>query len=264
MSIEPVEKMRHIKLTIQYDGTSYAGWQVQNDKITIQGLLEKAANTVTGESMRITGAARTDAGVHALEQVAVFKTDSDLEAGIFIRALNVNLPDDIRVTDAVECEPDFHPRYDAKNKTYSYLISRTGAYSVFLKRYSWSIPYKLNCDAMKAAADYLIGAHDFACFRASGCGSKHPVRTIHRIEISEMSSVEFIGFQFNAPVIKISVTANAFLRHMARNMVGTLMEIGRGKCSPFRMKEILESGDRRLAGKAAPACGLFLERINYY
>lgn len=221
--------MRHIKLTLQYDGTNYSGWQVQKNGTTIQGCLEEAVCIITGERSRITGAARTDAGVHALRQVAAFRTGSLLEPQVFLKALNGNLPRDIRVINAEECQNDFHPRYDAENKTYSYIIFKTGAYAVFLERYSWSMPYKLNCDSMREAAGYLIGEHDFSCFRASGCSSKHPVRTIHGIEIFNLPSIEFISFQFNVPVIKISVRANAFLRHMVRNIVGTLVEIGRDK-----------------------------------
>lgn len=255
--------MRNIKLTLQYDGTGYSGWQVQQNAVTIQGLLEDALFTVTGEKTRVTGAARTDAGVHALEQVAAFSTVFHPGPDVFLRALNANLPHDIRIIHAEECPPDFHPRYSAKEKTYSYIISQSGPYSIFLKRYTWNMPYALNCDAMREASRHLVGTHDFASFRASGCSSNHPVRTMHSIVISELSSAEFIGFQINVPVIRISICANAFLRHMARNIVGTLVETGRGKFSPIKIKDILESRDRRLAGKTAPACGLFLERIEY-
>lgn len=255
--------MRNIKLTLQYDGTNYSGWQVQKNGTTIQGLLENALFTITGVQTKVIGAARTDAGVHALEQVASFKTESPLKSQVLLKAINGNLPQDIRVINTEDCQHDFHPRYDAKNKTYSYIISKTGPYSVFLERYSWNMPYRLKCNAMQEAAKYPVGEHDFSCFRASGCSSKHPVRTIHKIEVSELSSVEFIGFQFQAPIIKISITANAFLRHMARNIVGTLVEIGREKSPPEKMKEILKSKDRRTAGKTAPAQGLFLEKIEY-
>jgi tRNA pseudouridine38-40 synthase len=256
--------MRHIKLTIQYDGTAYSGWQVQKKETTIQGLLEDAIFTVTGEKLRVTGAGRTDAGVHALEQVAAFKTLSVLMPDVFFRALNANLPEDIRVVDVEECSANFHPRYGTKNKTYSYLISfYYGAYAVFLKRYSWQIPCQLNCDSMRESADHLIGRHDFSSFRASGCSSKNPVREVTKIEISEYDSFDFLTFTFNTPVIKISIQANAFLRHMARNIVGTLVEAGRRRIPPGKMTEILEAKDRCAAGKTAPACGLFLEKINY-
>jgi len=255
--------VKQIKLTLQYDGTDYSGWQIQKNATTFQGLLEDAVFTVTGEKSRVTGAGRTDAGVHAFGQVAVFRTQSLLEPHVFLRALNANLPQDIRVTDASECQEDFHPRFRAKNKTYSYVISRNGAYAVFLKRYSWQISYQLDCDAMRTAAAHLTGTHDFSSFRASGCSAKTPVREVMKIEISEADSVDFIAFSFNAPVITISIQANAFLRHMARNIVGALVETGKGRIPPDKVKEILETRDRRAAPMTAPACGLFMEKIEY-
>ena len=255
--------MRHIRLALQYDGTDYSGWQVQKKGTTIQGLLEDALFAVTNERVRVAGTSRTDAGVHAIEQVAVFTTRSGLGPDIFQRALNANLPQDIRVIIAGECSADFHPRYNAKNKTYSYIISGTGIYSVFLRRYSWRIPYRLNCTAMTEASGYLTGKHDFSCFRASGCSSKNPVREIIKIEISEPSSIEFFSFKFDVPIVRISIQANAFLRHMARNIVGTLVEIGRDKSPASKIIEILDSKDRRTAGQTAPARGLFLEKITY-
>ncbi len=255
--------MRHIKLTLQYDGTNYSGWQVQINAATIQGHLEDIILAITGEHSRVTGAGRTDAGVHALEQVAVFKTESRLDADILQRAINAHLPPDIRLMKAMECDEGFHPRYDAKSKTYSYVISGMDAYSVFLTRYSWNVRCQLDIEAMKDAAHYLRGTHDFSSFRASGCSSRHPVREITGINISAMNAIEFIDFRLDIPVIKISITATAFLRHMARNIVGTLVEAGRNKLTPSRVKEILDARDRRLAGKTAPACGLFLEEIYY-
>ncbi len=255
--------MKHIKLTLQYDGTDYSGWQVQKKERTIQQIIEDAIYTVTGERLRITGAGRTDAGVHALMQVAAFKTQSDLEPQVFLRAINANIPHDIRVINAEECSENFHPRYSAKNKTYFYRISHKGAYAVFLRRYSWQIPYQLNCDSMREAAGCLIGTHDFSCFRASGCSSKNPVRTIFKIEIVEDSFVDFMNFKFNVPLIKISIQADAFLRHMVRNIVGTLVEIGRGKQPVSYTKEVLGLKDRRFSGPTAPAQGLFLEEIIY-
>lgn len=255
--------MRYIKITLQYDGTDYSGWQVQKKERTIQQIIEDAIYTVTGERLRITGAARTDAGVHAFAQIAAFKTQSNLEPQVFLRAINANIPHDIRVINAEECSEDFHPRYSAKNKTYSYRISHKGAYAVFLRRYSWQVPYQLNCDLMREAVEYLIGTHDFSCFRASGCSSKNPVRIIFKIEIVEDSFVDFMNFKFNVPLIKISIQADAFLRHMVRNIVGTLVEIGRGKQPVSYTKEVLGFKDRRFSGPTAPAQGLFLEEINY-
>jgi tRNA pseudouridine38-40 synthase len=255
--------MSYIKLTLQYDGTNYAGWQIQANAATIQGHLEEIIFKITGERSRVTGAGRTDAGVHALEQVAAFRTKTGLSPAVFMRALNANLPPDIRIMNAAECTADFHPRYDAKSKTYSYLISGMGEYSVFTQRYSWHMRCNLDIAAMKETAHYLIGRHDFSSFRASGCSSMHPVREITGIEISGMNTIEFLGFRLDIPVIKISITATAFLRHMARNIAGTLVEAGRKKFPPSRIKEILDAKDRRLAGKTAPACGLFMEKIVY-
>jgi tRNA pseudouridine38-40 synthase len=256
---------RQIKIILQYDGTNYAGWQVQKKEKTIQHMVEDALCVVTGERIKVIGAGRTDAGVHALEQVAAFKTHSSLAPEVFMRAINANLPHDIRVSDASECSMDFHPRYSAKKKTYSYIVSFPGEYSVFLMRYSWVMPYQLSgsIGTMKKAADVLLGEHDFSCFRASGCSSKNQVRCINKIDISESPSVSFMNFIFHAPVLKVSIQANAFLRHMVRNIVGTLIEVGRGKISPINIKEILYSRDRCLAGPTAPAQGLFLEEIEY-
>jgi tRNA pseudouridine38-40 synthase len=257
--------MRHIRLLLQFDGSDYSGWQVQNEKRTVQGLIEKAVHKVTGEDLRATGASRTDAGVHALEQTASFKTGSSLDADVIRRALNANLPRDIRIMEASECPDDFHPRYSAVSKRYAYLITHSRTPSVFLKRYSWNLSYDLtgNLGNLREAAGYLRGEHDFSSFRASGCGSKTAVRKILDIEVSESSSIDFMTFSINAPVIKICITGNAFLRHMVRNIVGTLVDVGRGKALPSGIKAILESKDRGSAGITAPAHGLFLEKIDY-
>ena len=255
--------MRGLKLTLQYDGTNYSGWQVQVKETTIQGLLEHAIFTVTGEQSRVLGSGRTDAGVHALEQVASFRTRSKLEPQTILRALNANLPGDIRIIRAEEAADNFHPRYSAKNKTYSYLITPANVHSVFLMRYSWSMSNILDVDAMLSAAVSLVGRQDFSSFRASGCSSKNPVRSVLNIDISKLDSIDFMTFRINDPVIKISIQANAFLRHMARNIVGTLVEIGRNKIPPEKIKEILDAKDRRSAGQTAPANALFLEKIVY-
>ncbi|MBI4710450.1 MAG: tRNA pseudouridine(38-40) synthase TruA [Nitrospirae bacterium] len=253
--------MRNIKLLIQYDGTDYHGWQIQDNAVTIQGILEDTLAKITGERLRVTAAARTDAGVHALGQVASFKTNSGMQSEIFTRAINANIPRDIRVVQSSESTLEFHPRFSAQGKTYFYLIST--AYSIFLKRFSCFVPYALNSNLMKQAAEVLIGEHDFSSFRASGCSSKNPVRKITGITVEEISSIEFMTFNIKVPVIKISITANAFLRHMVRNIAGTLIAAGRGRITPAQAAEILESKDRRLAGPTAPPEGLFLERVVY-
>ncbi len=257
--------MRHIRLTLQYDGSDYSGWQVQDNGKTIQGTVEDTVFTVTGERTRVTGASRTDAGVHAIEQVASFKTHSGLDTDVFQRALNANLPLDIRMIEAAECPEDFHPRYGAKSKVYSYLISTAAPPAVFLNRYMWQMLHRepLDIEAMKEASKFLMGEHDFSSFRASGCASKHPVRNISNIEITEMPSIDFMTFKLDVPVIKIRIEANAFLRHMVRNIVGTLVEVGRGKILPSSLEEMLRLRDRCSSGPTAPACGLFLEKIVY-
>lgn len=254
--------MRQISLTIQYDGTAYSGWQIQKNAVTIQGLIEDAVLEITGKHSRVTGAGRTDAGVHAFKQVAVFETSSELSPSVFSRALNANLPHDIRIIKSEECPEDFHPRYRAEQKRYSYIIAQRPG-SVFLNRYAWQLNYTLDIEAMREASRHLIGRHDFASFQASGCSAKHAVREVTAITISDKPSFEFIAFRIDAPVIKINMEGNAFLRHMVRNIVGTLVDIGREKYSPEKMKEILDAKDRRLAGPTAPAQGLFLEKISY-
>ena len=175
--------MRKIRLTLQYDGTDYSGWQIQKNGSTIQGALEDAIFSITNDRSKVTGAGRTDAGVHAFEQVAIFETGSELSPDIFLQALNGNLPNDIMVTACEYCPEDFHPRYKVKQKTYSYIISNRMPGSVFLNRYSWQLNFQLNIEAMRAASEYLIGKHDFSSFQASGCGAKHPVRELNKITI---------------------------------------------------------------------------------
>ena len=254
--------MRQIRITLQYDGTDYSGWQIQQNAITIQGFLEDAIFSVTNERSKVTGAGRTDAGVHAFEQVAIFETTSTLSPDVFLQALNANIPPDITITNCDECPEDFHPRYRAKKKRYSYIISNKVG-TVFINRYSWQMHYKLDIGAMREAAKHLIGKHDFSSFQAAGCGAKHSIRELYSITISDQPSLEFIAFKIDAPVIKITMEGSAFLRHMVRNIAGTLVHIGRGKYPPEKIKEILESRDRNNAGPTAPARGLFLEKISY-
>ncbi|MBL7049738.1 MAG: tRNA pseudouridine(38-40) synthase TruA [Nitrospira sp.] len=255
--------MRQIKLTITYQGTHYSGWQLQASGRTVQGELEKAIKKMTGAHSRIYGAGRTDAGVHALAQVAAFKTAALHAPDVFIRALNANLPADIRIVAAEETKPGFSPRFHAKEKTYCYYICKRDTNSAFLSDYTWSAPYSINIEPMQQAAEYLIGKHDFTSFQAAGCGAKHAIRKIKEINIKEMPATEFLGFTFNIPLISIRITADAFLRHMVRNIVGTLAAVGNGKYPPERIIDILQARDRQEAGVTAPSSGLFLESITY-
>jgi tRNA pseudouridine38-40 synthase len=255
--------MRKIRMLIEYDGTSYHGWQIQTRGLTIQGVLEDSVFRITGERLRVTGASRTDAGVHALGQVAVFRTASRFDPATIKRALNAVLPGDIRVLETSVVEDSFRPRNDAVAKKYFYLIAYNGESSAFLHRYTWHIPQKLDLPAMLRAAEFLVGRHDFSSFMGTGSGIKDPVREIFSLRIEELGNIDFMTAGLKGCFLKISVGANGFLRHMVRNIVGTLVEIGRGRILPVEMETILESRNRKSAGRTAPPNALFLEEIRY-
>ncbi len=272
--------MRNIKLTLQYDGTNYNGWQIQPSEIsdfrfqisdykkqksiiTIQGVIQDAIKKITGEDVKVIGAGRTDAGVHAIEQAASFKTLSTMQADIIQRALNANLSDDIRALEAKDVKIDFHPRYDAKSKIYFYVISNSCCISPFLCRYAWNIGHKLDLDAMRRAIEPLKGRHDFSAFRASGCGAKNSARTILDVSVEKIEHLDFMSARLSGVFFKIRIEADAFLRHMVRNIAGTIVEAGKRKIKSEDIEGIMLSKDRKNAGAAAPAKGLFLERVNY-
>jgi tRNA pseudouridine38-40 synthase len=260
---ENMERMRKIKLIVQYDGSSYHGWQVQPQGTTIQGLLEETIEEITGERPQVIGSGRTDAGVHALGQVASFDSTSELANDVLKRALNALLPRDVRILAVEDAPAYFHPRYDAVRKRYFYLIANTGTVPVFIDRYVWWLRAPLDVDAMSGAAVFLRGRHDFSSFRGAGCAAKNPVREVLRIDVERLSRMESLLGGFPGPYIKISVEANGFLRHMVRNIVGTLAEVGRARMKPESVEEILLSGKRSLAGPTAPAKGLFLDEVFY-
>ncbi len=255
--------MRSIKLLLEYDGTAYHGWQSQRSGITIQDTLSGTIGSITGERIRLIGASRTDAGVHACGQVAVFTTGSDLPADVLKRALNAKLPQDIRILSADDSSRAFHPRYDALRKRYVYLLRLNGTGAAFFSRYTWNIRIRMNTHAMMKAAEYFSGEHDFSAFRASGCSAKTTVRTISMIRISVLDTLDFMTISMPGSYIKVAMEANAFLRHMARNIVGTLVEVGRGRMSAEDIPAIFASKDRTAAGPTAPASGLFLEQVLY-
>lgn len=255
--------MKNIKLLMEYDGINYHGWQRQKDHTTLQEIIEDRLFRITWERAALISASRTDAGVHAVGQVASFKTNSHLEPLILQRALNATLPEDIRILNAEETSEAFHPRYDALGKSYFYIISNTNFSSAFLYRYTWRVPYTLDLYEMKKAGDSLLGRHDFSAFRGAGCGAKSTVREITSLSIEKISSIDFMTANINGNFIKITVEANAFLRHMVRNIVGTLVEIGRGKMTLNSVSEAIKLKDRKKTGPTAPAHGLFLEKVNY-
>jgi tRNA pseudouridine38-40 synthase len=252
-----------IILYIQYEGTGYRGWQVQPEGITIQGLLQDCLYRLTGEKVKLAGAGRTDAGVHAIEQVASFETSSRYPAEVIKRAVNAMLPDDIKIIRAETLEVPFHARYSAVRKRYIYLIANETDLPVFLRRYVWWVKSPLDLDSMRKASRFIIGTHDFSSFRGAGCGAKSTVRTIYSLDLEEIERVPFIFTEFKCNLIKVSIEAEAFLRHMVRNIVGTLVEIGRGRFGYEEIQDILSAKDRRRAGPTAPSQGLFLERVIY-
>jgi tRNA pseudouridine38-40 synthase len=255
--------MKNIKLLLEYDGTNYHGWQRQKDHTTLQEIIEDRLFRITGEDATLISASRTDAGVHAIGQVASFRTNSNLEPATLQRALNATLPEDIRILNAEGTAAAFHPRYDALGKSYFYIIANTNFSSAFLYRYAWRVPYTLDLDRMKKAGGLLLGRHDFSAFRGAGCGAKITVREITSLSIEKISSIDFMTAKINGNFIKIKVEATAFLRHMVRNIVGTLVEVGRGEMTLNSISEAIRLKDRRKTGPTAPAHGLFLEKVSY-
>jgi tRNA pseudouridine38-40 synthase len=255
--------MKKIGLLLEYDGTAYQGWQVQKKGLTIQGVVEEKILKITGERSRVIGASRTDAGVHALGQMATFRTVSRLEPVKIKGALNALLPHDIRVLGASGVNESFHPRDSAKRKSYFYIIANQKESSAFLHRYAWLVKQPLELKFMTEAAEVLIGTHDFSSFKGTGSSTKNPIREVFSLSVEKVEKLGFMTISIEGEFVKIRIEADGFLRHMVRNIVGTLVEIGRGRIPADRIKEILRSCDRRLAGPTAPPDGLFLERIVY-
>ncbi|UCD56426.1 MAG: tRNA pseudouridine(38-40) synthase TruA [Candidatus Hydrogenedentota bacterium] len=256
---------RNIKLILQYDGTNYAGWQAQNNAATVQELVEKALATVLQEEIRVAGASRTDSGVHALAQVAAFKTSNPFPAKKLFRALNGILPPDVRVAEIAEVDEKFVPRF-AREKTYRYAIACGEFLSPFQSRYAWHVHGALDFDAMQAAAEPFIGEHDFTSFTASGGGEKTHVRQIYRVDFGGggvISTCVDAACLAREGLYHFDIAANGFLYKMVRNIVGTLVEVGRGKIPPREIPKIIEAKDRKLAGPTAPACGLCLVSVRY-
>ncbi len=248
--------MRTIKLTIEYDGTNYCGWQIQPAGISIQGEISKAVRKMTSEENHVIGASRTDAGVHAMGQVAHFRTRTMIPPVGFMRGINSVLNADIAVVAAEGATAGFNAQKDAVSKLYRYLVLNSDAPSALLSNRCWHIREKLNLNAMKKASKYLIGKHDFKSFQAAGSSAKDAVRRIERIELS---SATLDG----RPVFSIEITGNGFVYHMVRNIVGTLVSIGRGRLDPSDMLKILKARERKRAGVTAPAHGLYLVCVSY-
>ena len=246
--------MRNIKLVLQYDGTRYSGWQRLGDTDkTIQGKLEQVLTRMTGTNTEVIGSGRTDAGVHALYQVANFFTEDTRSVEEMKTYLNQYLPEDIAVSEVSEVHVRFHARLNAVSKTYMYRIWNLPYPKPFIRKYSLHIPEPfLKVKAMNRAAEYLIGEHDFSSFSSHSSKKKSNIRTI-----------KAIGFDKKGGLVEVRITGDGFLYNMVRIIIGTLLEVGLGKMPPEQMKDILESKDRQKAGPTAPPHGLFLENVMY-
>lgn len=249
--------MRQIALIIEYEGI-LSGWQRQKNAGSIQELMEEAIAAITSEEVKLTASGRTDAGVHALGQVVCFFSNTAIPIERLPHAINSKLPPTVVVRRAFEVPLDFHPRYDAKRKTYLYRIWNAPVRSPRERLYAAHERVPLDIEKMKAAVSALIGEHDFTSFCSSGSEVKHKVRTIYDIQIREK---QFFTDEEDSKLITVEVSGNGFLYNMVRIIVGTLMEIGKGK--PYDIGQILNGQDRRLAGPTAPAQGLFLKQVSY-
>jgi tRNA pseudouridine38-40 synthase len=240
------------KLIIEYDGTEYHGWQVQPNGRTIQAVLRDALTHMTGESVAVVAAGRTDAGVHACGQVISFSLQRTVSTQALQGALNALTPPDICITAVEVVGDDFHPRRAARSRVYAYQIWNARWVSPFWRRYAWHVSRSLDHEQMRAAAAHLLGEHDFTSFQAAGCEARQPVRRVLRSDIDH-----------SGHLITYTIEATGFLRHMVRNIIGTLTEVGLGERDAADLPGLLAARNRARAGPTAPACGLCLQRVNY-
>ncbi len=245
--------MRTVKLTIQYDGADYFGWQMQAVHRSVQQVLQEALGIVCNHPVTLHGAGRTDTGVHALGQVAHFKTESRIDMAQLQKGLNCLLPPDVVIAEAVEAAPEFHSRFDATARTYWYMILNTSGPSPFYRRYAWHIRKPLDCDAMRLAARKLVGMHDFSSFQSREREDVCTIREVKRVRLKRVGT----------SLLLFEIQATSFLRHMVRGIVGTLVDAGLGKMSAVDMRNILQARDRSQAGVTAPPHGLFLKEVRY-
>jgi tRNA pseudouridine38-40 synthase len=245
-------RMPTIRLVLEYDGSRYAGWQRQPDQPTIQEAIETALFQLTQETVSVTGAGRTDSGVHALGQVASFRIDRQWTPREWLRGLNARLPDDIAVRTAATVSDDFHARYAASGKLYEYRILNRGERPALDRAYVWHVHKPLDLAAMQEAATYLVGSHDFSSFEGTLTDNEDHVCDLRQLSLSSQGDV-----------VRTEAYANRFLKHMVRAIVGTLVEVGHGKRTPSALRTVLAAKDRRAAGRTAPPHGLFLVRVDY-
>ncbi|MEX0702946.1 MAG: tRNA pseudouridine(38-40) synthase TruA [Planctomycetales bacterium] len=279
--------MRNIRLTLAYDGTAYVGWQVQPNGVSVQSLVERAIHRLTGAEARVLAAGRTDSGVHALGQVANFHTASTIPVEKFLTGLQRFLPEDVIVRDVREAPAEFHATYAAKRKRYRYVIHNGRIADPFIRRYAWQYRGTLDAAAMHAAAQALVGTHDFRSFESQWPNKATSVRTVMEATVrraaqwciwsrtgqehfplpeshaAETSSVKSGSVPFSNEFVCFDIVADGFLYNMVRAILGTLVEVGRGKWTADDVRRILHSGDRDQAGDTAPACGLYLVSVDY-
>lgn len=244
--------MRTVGLVLEYDGTGFQGWQRLPGKRTVQSVVQEALAAVLGEELSLVGASRTDAGVHATGQVAHFLTNSPIPAEKMPFVLNPVLPPDVRIRGAFEAQAGFNARFSSVGKRYRYSIYAAPQASALWRHRAMHVFLPIDRSRMRAAAEFLVGQHDFSAFRDAGCQSKTTIRTIHQVEVV-----------CRDPFLELVVAGNAFLYHMVRILAGTLVAAGTGKLEAADIPDILARGDRRLAGPTAPACGLVLEEVLY-
>ena len=244
--------MRNIKLTIEYDGKDFNGWQKQPNKLNIQGTIEQAITKITGETVELNASGRTDAGVHAIGQVANFKTNSNIPIEKFPIAINTNLKKSIRIKSAEEVDEKFHSRLSCKRKTYRYIINNSEIESAIYRNLEYHISNKLDVSKMQKAAKFFEGEHDFKAFKASGTSSKSSVRTIYEANVYKIENK-----------IYIELKGNGFLYNMVRIIAGTLIEVGLNKIEPEYILDIIKEEKRELAGRTLPPQGLYLLKVEY-
>ncbi|MFN7038918.1 MAG: tRNA pseudouridine(38-40) synthase TruA [Alphaproteobacteria bacterium] len=244
--------MHRYKITIEYDGSNFAGWQKQINACSVQSNIEEAIYSFSKEQVTIYAAGRTDAGVHATGQVAHFELSRKWDTYIIERALNHFVKPHISIIKCEEVDNDFHARFSAKERWYKYIIINRNAHLALMQNRAWHLRDELDIELMQKAANFLLGKHDFTSFRTIMCQAKSPIRTINEIKIERVD--EYINIYLKAP---------SFLHHMVRNIVGTLKFVGNGKWTPEYVEHILKACDRSIAGPTAPACGLYLTNVIY-
>lgn len=244
--------MRNIRLTIRYDGTDYCGWQCQKNGVSIQETIQNAVRKITGRKATVIASGRTDAGVHALAQIANFRTSSKIPLNNLRLALNTLMPDDIVVLKAEEARLSFNAQKSAKSKLYRYTIYNKDYMDPLLRRFAAKCVFKLDAGLMRKGAKYLVGRHDFTSFRTKDGVERDSVRNVKSIKIER-----------DRDIVYIYIEADGFLYNMVRNIAGTLIEVGRGKFAPSDVAVILNSKDKRMCGPTAPASGLMLLKVSY-